>query len=66
MTLVKPVTPDSRATRLAEQPTKVGREDGEADVVDVPQADGDSAVKPAEAVQPAAPTGGGVDDSVTM
>ena len=53
MTLVKPVTPDSRATRLAEQPTKVGREDGEADVVDVPQADGDSAVKPAE--KPARP-----------
>ena len=53
MTLVKPVTPDSRATRLAEQPTKPGRQDGEADVVDVPQADGDSAVKPAEAVQPA-------------
>ena len=46
MTLVKPVTPDSRAT-------KPGREDGETDVVDVPQADGDSAAKPADVVRPA-------------
>ena len=34
------------------KPTRVGREDGEADVVDVPQEDGDNAVKPAEAVRP--------------
>jgi len=46
MTFTKPVTPDSRATRP-------GREEGETDVVDVPQADGDRAVKPADAVQPA-------------
>ena len=53
MPLVKPISPDSRATRPAEKPARVAREDGEANVVDVPQADGDSAVKPADAIQPA-------------
>jgi len=40
--------PDSSATRSADNPSRDRREDGEADVVDVPQADGDSRVKPAE------------------
>lgn len=49
--------PDSPATRSAEKPNRDRREDGEADVIDVPQAepqaDGDSGPKPAE--QPAQP-----------
>jgi len=45
MIFAKTGTPNAKAT-------KPGREDGEADVVDVPQADGDSAVKPGDAVQP--------------
>ena len=51
----KPRAPDSPATRQAERPLRDRREDGEADVVDVPQADGDSGVKPAE--KPAKPVG---------
>ena len=44
-------TPDSPATGSAGQPTRDRREDGEADVVDVPQADGNSAVDPAPVVR---------------
>ena len=45
---------ESPATRQAKQPNRDRRENGEADVVDVPQADGDSSrVKPAE--KPAKP-----------
>ena len=45
--------PQSPAARSAEQPSRDRREDGEADVIDVPQADGDSGPKPAE--KPAKP-----------
>ena len=45
--------PGSPASRQAEGPNRDRRENGEADVVDVPQADGDSGVKPAE--KPAKP-----------
>ena len=38
----------AKGTRLVEKGNRVGREDGVADVVAVPQADGDSAPKPAE------------------
>jgi len=42
MSFKKPYAPDSASTRQAERPLGDRREDGEADVVDVPQADGDS------------------------
>jgi hypothetical protein len=54
MIFAKQSTTNAQSAKPAEKPTRVGREDGEANVVDVPQADGDSAVKPADAVQPAA------------
>ena len=53
MSFEKPSAPDLPAARQAEKPNRDRRENGEADVVDVPQADGDSRVKPAE--KPAKP-----------
>ena len=51
VTVPGPFPHDSSAIQFA-QPKKQGREDGEADVVDVPQADGDSAGSPAKAAPP--------------
>ena len=53
MVYQRPAAPDSPATRSAEQPTGDRREDGEADVLDVPQADGDSGENPDEVARPA-------------
>ena len=47
MMFAKPST-----TKPVETANRIAREDGEANVIDVPQADGNSAVKP-DAVQPA-------------
>ena len=49
----KPSAPDPRAIRPVEHPRGDRREDGEADVIDVPQADGDSGDNPDEVGRPA-------------
>ena len=49
MVYKSPSAPDPRSTRPVEHPRGNRREDGEADVIDVPQADGDSGDKPEEA-----------------
>ena len=48
MSIEKPYPPESPSTRQREQPDGDRREDGEADVLDVPQADGDSGDGPVE------------------
>ena len=53
---------DSPATGSGGQSRRDRREDGEADVVDVPQADGDSAVDPAPVVRPSGKPAKPVDD----
>ena len=53
MIFATPSTSNAHAATPDQKPTRVGREDGEANVVDVPQADGDSAVTPADATRPA-------------
>ena len=52
MVYKRPAAPDSPATRSTEQPSGDRREDGEADVLDVPQADGDSGENPDEVERP--------------
>lgn len=53
MTVVKPATPDAGAGTPAEKPIRDGRSDGQADVVDVPQSDGNSREKPLDGSTPA-------------
>lgn len=53
MTFVKPATPDAGASRPAEKPDREGRTDGQADVLDVPQADGNSTATPVDGATPA-------------
>lgn len=48
MPFFKSTTPNTHATKTAEKSNRVGREDGQTNIVDVPQADGNSSVKPAE------------------
>jgi hypothetical protein len=51
MTFVTPNTRTGDANGPAEKPRHDSREEGTADVVDVPQADGNSTAKPADVVK---------------
>ena len=46
-------TPKAYSTKPAKPPHRNGREDGQADIVDVPQADGNSYTEPADKLKPA-------------
>ena len=53
MAFFKSTTPNASASKPVEKPNRNGREDGQANIVDVPQADGNSSAEHADAVKPA-------------